>query len=139
MGTWGPGTLENDTAQDFFAEMGDLQEIEGFTDDFIKKLFFESVEESLNEKNIEEHDHIVTACEIVASAFDRPSQDLCVYQEELIQSIKSQVTASHRQQAISQIEKIMYHEENLNSWFEKETALKWQVNLKELRERLTKL
>ena len=137
MGTWGSGTLENDTAQDFFAVIFELN-FKSFRYLFNKKKFLHtSIVEALDNTNF--YQASIAASEAIAASFGVPNPDLEQDYIKLSEDCNKYLTSKDVNKAINILESLLVDQEVLDGWLNEGSKSAWQDSVRNLISRLNSI
>ena len=134
MGTWGTGTLENDSAQDFFAVIFEIN-FKSLKFFFSKERFLLANINSVLE-NTDFYQETIAACEAIAAAHGKANPQLNEDYIQISLKCKNRIDNKIVTKAIIFLNEIEKDEEALDGWLSEESKVEWLNNISDLKKRL---
>ena len=137
MGSWGNGTLDNDTAQDFFAIIADLEDtMDDWTDEMGSQILWGGVNEVFDSEE-SCYQSVLAACETLASALGRPNDDLAEDYIKYTKCCASFVKKEHILKAKELLKEALNDKRAVEGW-DKSDVVEWYKNIENLIDRISK-
>jgi hypothetical protein len=131
MGTWGPGSFENDTAGEWLFR---LEKSAGLG--FVEKTLAAVNLGDEAELEAPQAEKALAACEVLAALLGSPSDDLPPEAETWAEDNAADPSGELIERAIAVIDRILSNSELRQQWDDSEDAEHWQERVDDLRGRL---
>lgn len=130
MGTWGPGSFDNDDASDWIADFCDNPDETAITDTLLAVINTDGYLDA------SECFSGIAAAEVIAALKDAPNPNLSGEAKECIAALQTNADDDKVTLALSVIERIRAESELKELWEESEDASEWYQALDDLEQRL---
>ncbi|MFM9843405.1 MAG: DUF4259 domain-containing protein [Dongiaceae bacterium] len=131
MGSWGPGSFENDTAGEWLFR---LEKTEGLA--FVAKTLAAVNLDSEDELEAPQAEKALAACEVLAALLGSPSDDLPPEAETWAEDNASDPSGELIERAIAVIDRVLENSELRQQWEDSDDGENWQTAVDDLRGRL---
>jgi len=131
MGSWGPGSFENDTAGEWLFR---LEKTEGLA--FVEKTLAAVNLESKDELETPQAEKALAACEVLAALLGSPSDDLPPEAETWAEDNAADPSGELIERAIAVIDRVLENSELRQQWEDSDDGENWQTAVDDLRGRL---